>query len=90
MHDTKHCRLNKRAKYDSKHESGGPSTKELNTLVKAHIAKAISKAAKNKKKKQYHFEKFRKQLVRDDSSDKDAKPAENHNDTTDTIGSIGG
>ena len=47
-HVTKQCSNNKDAKYDSKHNHGDPSTKELNTLVKAHIAKAFSKAAKSK------------------------------------------
>ena len=77
-HDTKHCRLNKRAKYDKRHKLGSTSTKELNALVKAHIAKAFSKAAKNKKKEQYAFEKLRDLQVSNDSNEEDEKSAKRH------------
>lgn len=77
-HDTKQCRLNKRPKYDKKPGRGSPSTKELNALVKAQIAKAFSKAAKSKKKEQYAFEKFRDLQVSDESEDDNEKPVERH------------
>lgn len=75
-HKTKNCLNNKRAKYNSKYEHSGPSTKELNALVKSHISRAFSKATKSKKKEQYVFEKFRELHVSDDSDYEDNTPAE--------------